>query len=121
MSERHLVCSVDDLRPGDFRVVDIGSREVLVVCTGTRRFEGVTNVCPHQGARLSEGRVERIWRARDGRVHVSDDRFAVVCPWHNFEFDLATGCAPYATDERCRPRVARHEVVVEGQDVVVYR
>ena len=121
MSRGQVVCSVDDLRPGDFRVVTIGAREVLVVCTGTRSFEAVTNVCPHQGARLSEGRVERIWRARAERVHVGDDRFAVVCPWHNFEFELGTGCAPYATDKRCRPRVVRHLVVVEDNDVVVYR
>ena len=120
MSRRELVCRVGDLGPGEFRVVSIGSREVMVVCTGPRSFEGVTNTCPHQGARLSEGRVERIWRAGDDRVHVSDPRFGVVCPWHNFEFDLATGCPPYAPGRRCRPRVARHEVVVEGDDVVVY-
>jgi nitrite reductase (NADH) small subunit len=93
----------------------------MVVCTGTRSFQGVTNACPHQGARLSEGRVERIWRSGDGHVHESDDRFAVVCPWHNFEFDLATGCPPYAPDEPCRPRVVRHHVVVEDDDVVIYR
>jgi nitrite reductase/ring-hydroxylating ferredoxin subunit len=53
-------------------------------------------------------------------MHVSDHRFAVVCPWHNFEFDLSTGCPPYAAGERCRPRVGRHDVVVEGDDVIVY-
>ncbi len=119
MSRRQRVCSVGDLQPGESCVVTIGSREVLVVCTGPRSFEGVANTCPHQGARLSDGKVERIWRAGDGREHVGDDRFAVVCPWHNFEFDLSTGCPPYARDERCRPRVGRHVVVVEGDDVVV--
>ena len=120
MSRRRRVCSVGDLRPGEFRVVTIESGEVLIVCTGPRRFEGVTNACPHQGARLSDGRIERIWRAGDDRRHVGDARFAVVCPWHNFEFDLGTGCPPYAREERCRPRARRHEVVVEGDDVVVY-
>jgi nitrite reductase (NADH) small subunit len=120
LSERHVVCSVDELLVGDFRVVSSAPQEILVVCTGVQTFEAVTNACPHQGARLSQGRVERIWRAVHGRGHVSDDRFAVVCPWHNFEFDLATGCAPYANDRRCRPRVRRHHVVVEDRDVVVY-
>jgi nitrite reductase (NADH) small subunit len=120
VSARQVVCSVDELRVGDFRVVTAGSREVLVVCTGRRSFEAVANACPHQGARLSEGRVERIWRAGTGRVHESEDRFAVVCPWHNFEFDLATGCPPYAADQPCRPRLRRHQVVVEAGDVVLY-
>jgi nitrite reductase (NADH) small subunit len=120
LSERHVVCRLGELQPGDFRVVSTGSRDVLVVRTGEESFAALTDTCPHQGARLSEGRVERIWRAGDGRVHESDDRFAVVCPWHNFEFDLATGCPPYATGESCRPRARCHEVLVEGQDVVLY-
>ena len=120
MSERHLVCRVGDLLPGDFRVISAGAREVLVVCTGEARFDAVANACPHQGARLSDGRVECVWRAGDGRLHESDDRFVVVCPWHNFEFDLGTGCPPYGPPESCRPRVRRHQVVVEGRDVVVY-
>ena len=120
MGERHLVCRLGELRPGDFRVVSTGARDVLVVRTGDDSFAAVTDACPHQGARLSAGRVERIWRAGQGRVHESDDRFAVVCPWHNFEFDLSTGCAPYATEENCRPRLRCHQVVVEDQEVVLY-
>jgi nitrite reductase/ring-hydroxylating ferredoxin subunit len=120
MSERHLVCRLEELRPGDFRVVSTGSRDVLVVRTGEESFAAVTDACPHQGARLSQGRIERIWRAGHGRAYESDERFAVVCPWHNFEFDLSTGCPPFAAEGDCRPRVRRHEVVVEGDDVVVY-
>ena len=55
-----------------------------------------------------------------GRAHETLGRFAVVCPWHNFEFDLSTGCPPYGDGERCRPRLRRHQVVVEGDDVVLY-
>ena len=120
MSERHLVCGLDELRPGEFRVLSTGSRELLVVRTGDTSFAAVSNNCPHQGARLSDGRVERIWTAGHSRAHEALERFAVVCPWHNFEFDLSTGCPPYAERERCRPRLRRHEVLVEGDDVVIY-
>ena len=119
MSLRQIVCSVDDLRPGDSRVVSTGSRELLVVRTGEASFAAVSNSCPHQGARLSDGRIERIWAAGAAGAHEPLDRFAVVCPWHNFEFDLSTGCPPYGGG-RCRPRVRRHEVLVEGDDVVLY-
>jgi nitrite reductase (NADH) small subunit len=120
VSERHVVCARDELRSGESRVVTTGSRELLVVRTGEDSFSAVSNSCPHQGARLSDGRVERIWTAGDGRAHETLERFAVVCPWHNFEFDLTTGCPPYGDGERCRPRLRRHDVLVEGQDVVLY-
>jgi nitrite reductase/ring-hydroxylating ferredoxin subunit len=120
MSERHVVCGVSELRPGECRVVSTGTRELLVVRTGDLSFTAVPNVCPHQGAPLSEGRVERIWTAADGHVHETLERLAVVCPWHNFEFDLTTGCAPYDHGERCRPRLRRHELLIEGDDVVLY-
>jgi nitrite reductase/ring-hydroxylating ferredoxin subunit len=120
MSERYVVCGLRELRPGEFRVVPAGSRELLVVRTGDQSFVAVRNACPHQGARLSEGRVEHIWPAGDRRMYTTLDRFAVVCPWHNFEFDLSTGCPPYADGERCRPRLTRHELIVEGEDVVLY-
>lgn len=115
-----MVCAVGELRPGDSRVVSAGSRELLVVRTGDASFAAVSNSCPHQGARLSDGRIERIWTAGSGRAHETLDRFAVVCPWHNFEFDLSTGCPPYARGERCRPRLRRHQVLVEDGDVVLY-
>jgi nitrite reductase (NADH) small subunit len=120
LSERHVVCALAELRPGEFRVVSAGSRELLVVRTGDASFAAVSNACPHQGARLSDGRIERIWTGGSAGAHETLDRFAVVCPWHNFEFDLSTGCPPYARGERCRPRVRRHEVRVEGEDVVLY-
>ena len=101
-------------------MVVAGARELLVVRTGDQSFTAVPNVCPHQGARLSDGRVERIWTAGAGRAHERLERFAVVCPWHNFEFDLSTGCRPYADAEQCRPRLRRHELLVEGDDVVLY-
>jgi nitrite reductase (NADH) small subunit len=120
LSERHVVCRLQELRLGDFRVVSTGSRELLVVRTGDESLAAVMNICPHQGARLSDGRVERIWTAGDNRVHKAAARFAVVCPWHNFEFELSTGCPPYTGGERCRPRLRLHRVQVENGEVVLY-
>ena len=39
-------------------------------------YHAIDNTCPHQGGPLAEGYVE------NGRVS---------CPWHAWEFDLATG------------------------------
>jgi nitrite reductase (NADH) small subunit len=120
VAARHVVCRVGELRPGESRVVRTAARELLVVRTGVDSFAAVANSCPHQGARLSDGRIERIWSAAEGRRHEPLERFAVVCPWHNFEFDLSTGCPPYGQGARYRPRLRRQELVVEGEDVVLY-
>ena len=117
MSERHVVCARGELRPGESRVLSTGSRELLVVRTWDESFAAVANACPHQGARLSDGRVERIWTAGDDRHHEMLERFAVVCPWHNFEFDLDTGRSPYEPD---RLRIATYRAELEEDKVVVY-
>jgi nitrite reductase/ring-hydroxylating ferredoxin subunit len=55
-------------------------------------------VCPHLGGPLD-----------DARIEVG----AVVCPWHGYRFDCATGRGPAA--QRCRmPVVARVEVGADG-------
>jgi nitrite reductase/ring-hydroxylating ferredoxin subunit len=56
-------------------------------------------VCPHQGGPLDDARVER---------------GAVVCPWHGYRFDCASGLGP--PGQRCRlPVRARVEVDARGE------
>ena len=60
---------------GGCRSERVGSREILIVDTaeGLRVYDGV---CPHLGGPLLEGRITTR---------------AVVCPWHSYTFDPATG------------------------------
>ena len=62
-------------RDGEVREMHAGGRQFCVA-----RVDGdiavLDNVCPHKDAPLSEGYVEK------GRV---------VCPWHEWAFDLTTG------------------------------
>ena len=57
------------------------------------------NVCPHRGGPLAEGAIE------GGKV---------VCPWHQFEFDLATG----ESDDPDTKAVC-YPLRVNGEDVMV--
>ena len=60
-------------------------------------------VCPHLGGPLDDARIE------DG---------AVVCPWHGYRFDCATGRGP--AGQRCRmPVAARVEVGADGRATLV--
>ena len=48
-------------------------------------LSAVSGVCRHQGGPLAEGRI------LNG---------CIVCPWHGYEYDAATGCAPDPFNEK---------------------
>ena len=47
----------------------------------------------------------------------SEERCVVVCPWHDFEFDLETGLSPCEPD---RLRIKTYRAKLEMGKVVVY-
>lgn len=58
------------------------------------------NVCPHRGGPLAEGTIEH------GKI---------VCPWHQWEFDLTTGQATHSP----AAKATRYPLRVQGDDVLV--
>ncbi len=69
---------------GEGRVVPLGGERVAVFRNGTE-ISCISNVCRHQMGPLGEGRII------DG---------CVTCPWHGFQYDPVTGCAPPPFDDR---------------------
>ncbi|QXD25110.1 Rieske 2Fe-2S domain-containing protein [Opitutia bacterium ISCC 51] len=51
------------------------------------------DVCPHAGARFSEGRVSGLVQGThpDEPVGFCRKGEIITCPWHGWEFDLTTG------------------------------
>ena len=93
------VASLSEIPPGTAREVVAGGRIVAIFnVAGTLR--AVDGICPHAGGPLAEGQVT------DG---------IVTCPWHGWQYDLATGknCVNPAISAGC------HAVRVEGDDVLV--
>ncbi len=84
---------VDSLRARLPLCVDLGA-DRFVVREHEGRLVAHSAVCPHWGASLAEARIE------DG---------CVVCPWHGYRYDLASGRGP--ATQRCR-MPARAEVRV---------
>jgi len=79
------------------------------------------NVCLHQGGPVCSGvvigKVEQVLR-EDKTVALereSTEEIHVICPWHGWEYDLATGQC--ATDRRLRLR--SFEVELEGDELFV--
>ena len=73
--------------------VEVGRRRVVLVRDGDRVY-ALRDVCPHQGASLSAGRVISTCRLRrHGDRWVQTDLRAVQCPWHGWAFALEDGRA----------------------------
>lgn len=106
---------------------DPGRRVVEVdgVAVGVFRHNGVfvayENVCPHMGGPVCQGkiiaRVEE--RVRDDKTSLglsfSRTQSNIVCPWHGYEFDIASG--RHQGNPRLRLRPVAIKVV--DDDVVV--
>ena len=98
----------DEFPVGTRRVIRVGGREIGVFNVDGRFF-AVRNRCPHQGGPLCEGRVfHRVVADRPGDVRLGDD-VLIACPWHGWQYDMATGSA-YVPDD---PKVRSYRVDVE--------
>jgi nitrite reductase/ring-hydroxylating ferredoxin subunit len=113
---RVIVGPVEMIPPGTQRRVAVGGRAIAIFnVAGTLR--AVRDVCPHQGAELSAGKVVgSVSASQPGDYEYDATRALVRCPWHGWEFDLATGqswCDPL------RQRVRPYEVSVEhGEELL---
>lgn len=72
--------------------------KTLCVANVEGSYMAVDNVCPHRGGPLGQGIVE-------GNK--------IVCPWHGWEFELASGNNPFTPNLS----VAGYELKIEGDSV----
>jgi nitrite reductase (NADH) small subunit len=100
---------------GQVRMLDLGGHRVGLFRVGDA-LHALADRCPHRGAPLcSSGRTVHGVALREGSPAQGAGRASLRCPWHKWDFDIATG--------RClvheRLRVRRYRVTVHGDDVVV--
>lgn len=99
MPRKTKVALVGDVSAGTCKTLDVaGAKIVLYNVDG--KFYATTNTCAHQGGPLGEGLF-------DGSV--------VTCPWHAWQFDVATGEAVFERGVKidCYP------VHVDGDDIFI--
>ncbi|HYE93140.1 MAG TPA: Rieske (2Fe-2S) protein [Terriglobales bacterium] len=70
------VAAATDVAPGQGTLVEVGGVTLALFHAADGRFHATSPLCPHEDGPLAEG-----WLEGD----------AVVCPWHGFDFELATG------------------------------
>jgi nitrite reductase (NADH) small subunit len=93
------VTTLDRLPPGDVIEAKVGDR-YFAVCNVAGEIRALDGTCPHHGGPLGQG-----------AIHGTN----VVCPWHAWEFDTATGVNDY-NPSVC---VATHAVRIDGADVLI--
>ncbi len=82
------------------------AREALIngrpyaICNVGGEIHALDGTCPHRGGPVGEGAIN------EGRI---------VCPWHAWEFDCATG----ANDYDPRITLKKYPVQVAGNDILV--
>src|SRR5581483_7395422 len=107
---KYVVATVDEIPPGQRKIVDVGGHSVGVFNLGGEYF-ALLNRCPHQGGPLCQGRTwGAIQSRRPGEYEFSREGEILSCAWHGWEFDIRTGqswCDPR------RRRVRAYEVSVE--------
>jgi nitrite reductase/ring-hydroxylating ferredoxin subunit len=85
------VLRAEELIEGEVRVVSVGDLELGLIRWREEIF-AVRNICPHQYARVCDGfAMPLILGDGTGGIAVDYDQPVIVCPWHQWEFDLRTG------------------------------
>jgi len=97
MPRRIKVARTSDVAPGRGALVQVDGREIaLFNVEGC--FYAIDAICPHQGGPLQDGDIE-------GE--------SVICPLHDYDFNLKTGESSVAPDLR----VMTFPVTIEGEEV----
>jgi nitrite reductase (NADH) small subunit len=99
MSEFVKVARRSEIPEGSGKVVEAGARKIALFNAGGQ-FYAIDNTCRHRGGPVGEGDV---YGTR------------VVCPWHGWEYDFATGC----NVDDPGMRLTCFTTKVDGDDVLI--
>ena len=115
-SKRHVVARAEELPDGARKILSVGNREIGVFNIGGSYY-ALRNSCPHKSGPLCRGRLRPLVVSPGVyQIDYRQEDLVLKCPWHQWEFDLATGQALYDETMRVKTYAARRE----GEEVVVY-
>ena len=84
------VGAAEEVRREGCRVVDVGGRPVGIISVGSEFF-AVSDRCPHMGASMCAGSLGGTLLPAEPHEYLYGMADRVIrCPWHGWEFDLAT-------------------------------
>jgi nitrite reductase (NADH) small subunit len=99
---------------GATRMLEIRGHRVGLFRVGGG-LHALADRCPHRGAPLCAGRITTPIEVHDGELALARRASVVRCPWHKWEFEIATGRC--LVDDKLRVRT--YAVRVEADEIVV--
>jgi nitrite reductase/ring-hydroxylating ferredoxin subunit len=88
---RVVVGKVSDFENGDRKIIDVNGKSIGVFRIDDR-FYALRNRCPHQFGPLCLGDLaQRAISNGPGDVRMDSGPPLLACPWHGWEYDIATG------------------------------
>ena len=89
---KYAVAREGAIADGKRLIVEVAGRSIGIFRIDDRYY-ALRNRCPHNGGPLCQGSpvFSLIEARRPGDYRVDADRKFVVCPWHGWEYDIATG------------------------------
>jgi nitrite reductase/ring-hydroxylating ferredoxin subunit len=113
MTTPYPVCKVGELSPGDRKIVDCGGKSIGVFNV-KGNYYALRNRCPHQAAPLCLGPITGTSvPGKVGEYEWQKDGEIIRCPWHAWEFEIATGRSIFNPH---KVRVKTYQVTVKASD-----
>lgn len=77
---------------GRFTMIVAGTRRIGVTRLANGELRAVRDRCPHKAADICKGILGGTWLpSAPGELTFGRQGEIVACPWHGYEYDLATG------------------------------
>lgn len=110
---KHVVARAGDFPPNTRRLVEVDGIAIGVFNVHGSYY-ALRSSCPHQGGPLCQGRVTGTTTAtKPFEVEYGREGEIIKCPWHGWEFDIATGRSVFNPH---KVRVRTYEVTVEAPE-----
>ncbi|TVZ06777.1 Rieske (2Fe-2S) protein [Trebonia kvetii] len=115
---RVVVGKVSDFANGDRKIVEVNGKSIGVFRVDDR-FYALRNRCPHQFGPLCMGTLApRAISGGPGDVRLDSGPPLLACPWHGWEYDIATGQSFMGPGRGNVPALAYDVSVLPGSELL---
>jgi nitrite reductase/ring-hydroxylating ferredoxin subunit len=117
ISLKHLVCKIDELKPGEKQLIHINRTPVIVARNSDTGISAFYGRCPHHGADFNRSDLTYETVSDDpGQYGICRINEIIRCPWHGFEYDTKSGES--IVDPK-NLRMKTYKAYIEEENIVV--